>query len=64
MAQLFRSLSTARSTNEPPSVDTSVHKKHGYFINLDPATISVPFGANIDIRDTVDYKVSVAKILF
>lgn len=56
MAQLFRSLSAARSTNEPPSVDTSVHKKHGYFINLDPATISVPFGANIDIRDTVDYK--------
>jgi len=28
----------------------------GYYINLDPATCSVPFGANIDIRDTVNYK--------
>lgn len=30
--------------------------KKGYFINLDPAVRDVPFGANIDIRDTVDYK--------
>lgn len=30
--------------------------KRGYFINLDPAVRDVPFGANIDIRDTVDYK--------
>ena len=28
----------------------------GYFINLDPAVKSTPFGANIDIRDTVNYK--------
>jgi len=28
----------------------------GYFINLDPACRSVPFAANIDIRDTVNYK--------
>lgn len=27
-----------------------------YFINLDPAVISVPYNANVDIRDTVDYK--------
>uniref|UniRef100_A0A0K0EKL2 GPN-loop GTPase n=1 Tax=Strongyloides stercoralis TaxID=6248 RepID=A0A0K0EKL2_STRER len=27
-----------------------------YLINLDPATINVPFPANIDIRDTVKYK--------
>jgi GTPase SAR1 family protein len=27
-----------------------------YYINLDPATASVPFAANIDIRDTVNYK--------
>lgn len=25
-------------------------------MNLDPAVMSVPFAANIDIRDTVDYK--------
>jgi GTPase SAR1 family protein len=28
----------------------------GYFINLDPAVQSVPFAANIDIRDTINYK--------
>ena len=25
----------------------------GYIINLDPAVTQVPYGANIDIRDTV-----------
>lgn len=30
----------------------------GYCLNLDPATKLVPFGASIDIRDTIDYKVS------
>jgi len=34
-------------------------KKVGYCVNLDPATKHVPFGASIDIRDTVDYKVRV-----
>lgn len=28
----------------------------GYYVNLDPAVHSVPFGVNIDIRDTVNYK--------
>lgn len=28
----------------------------GYVINLDPAVMNLPFGANIDIRDTVLYK--------
>ncbi|KAJ6794128.1 GPN-loop GTPase 1 [Iris pallida] len=28
----------------------------GYVLNLDPAVVSLPFGANIDIRDTVRYK--------
>ena len=27
-----------------------------YILNLDPAVTNVPFDANIDIRDTVDYK--------
>ncbi len=31
-------------------------KKRSYFINLDPAVNSVPYAANIDIRDTVNYK--------
>jgi GTPase SAR1 family protein len=28
----------------------------GYVLNLDPAVMTLPFGANIDIRDTVRYK--------
>jgi GTPase SAR1 family protein len=28
-----------------------------YCINLDPATLNVPYNPSIDIRDTVDYKV-------
>lgn len=35
------------------------HTRQGiksYYVNLDPAVKSVPFAANIDIRDTVDYK--------
>ncbi|XP_029977991.1 GPN-loop GTPase 1 [Sphaeramia orbicularis] len=32
------------------------HKSPPYVINLDPAVHEVPFPANIDIRDTVNYK--------
>nr|CAB3496122.1 unnamed protein product [Digitaria exilis] len=32
------------------------NKKRGYVVNLDPAVMTLPFGANIDIRDTVMYK--------
>lgn len=31
-------------------------KKPPYVINLDPAVHEVPYPANIDIRDTVNYK--------
>lgn len=31
-------------------------KSRGYVLNLDPAVMSLPFAANIDIRDTVKYK--------
>jgi hypothetical protein len=27
-----------------------------YLVNLDPAVVHLPFGANVDIRDTVNYK--------
>ena len=30
--------------------------KKAYYVNLDPAVADVPFAANIDIRDTVNYK--------
>lgn len=32
------------------------HKIPSYTINLDPAVSKLPYGANIDIRDTVNYK--------
>ncbi|KAF4363378.1 hypothetical protein G4B88_002125 [Cannabis sativa] len=35
---------------------THVSNYRGYVINLDPAVMTLPFGANIDIRDTVRYK--------
>lgn len=35
---------------------THASKLRGYVINLDPAVMTLPFGANIDIRDTVKYK--------
>lgn len=38
------------------NLDMIETNKRGYYINLDPAVRDVPFGANIDIRDTVNYK--------
>jgi GPN-loop GTPase len=38
------------------NLDMLALEKRGYYINLDPAVRDVPFGANIDIRDTVNYK--------
>ncbi|XP_022844595.1 GPN-loop GTPase 1-like [Olea europaea var. sylvestris] len=35
---------------------TTASNMRGYVINLDPAVLSLPYGANIDIRDTVQYK--------
>eukprot|EP01116_Phalansterium_solitarium_P016596 TRINITY_DN387_c1_g1_i1.p1 TRINITY_DN387_c1_g1~~TRINITY_DN387_c1_g1_i1.p1 ORF type:complete len:358 (-),score=137.53 TRINITY_DN387_c1_g1_i1:251-1324(-) len=32
------------------------NKTPAYVINLDPAVLTLPYGANIDIRDTVKYK--------
>ncbi|KAJ3006379.1 GPN-loop GTPase 1 [Thoreauomyces humboldtii] len=39
-------------------INSHIHtlKKPGYVVNLDPAVTQLPFGANIDIRDTVNYK--------
>ncbi|KAL2430623.1 GPN-loop GTPase 1 [Exophiala dermatitidis] len=33
-----------------------VNKKRPYVLNLDPAVLNVPFQANIDIRDSINYK--------
>ncbi|KAJ8526945.1 hypothetical protein K7X08_029422 [Anisodus acutangulus] len=35
---------------------TMASNLRGYVLNLDPAVLTLPFGANIDIRDTVKYK--------
>ncbi|KAM0017933.1 putative GPN-loop GTPase, P-loop containing nucleoside triphosphate hydrolase [Helianthus debilis subsp. tardiflorus] len=35
---------------------TQASNTRGYVLNLDPAVMTLPFGANIDIRDTVRYK--------
>jgi GPN-loop GTPase len=38
------------------SSSSSSSKTPAYCINLDPATLNVPYSPSIDIRDTVDYK--------
>ncbi|XP_059459467.1 GPN-loop GTPase QQT2 isoform X2 [Corylus avellana] len=35
---------------------TQASNIRGYVMNLDPAVMTLPFGANIDIRDTVKYR--------
>ncbi|KAI9081192.1 hypothetical protein K1719_036951 [Acacia pycnantha] len=35
---------------------TQLSNMRGYVMNLDPAVMTLPFGANIDIRDTIKYK--------
>jgi GTPase SAR1 family protein len=41
----------------PVAPDTAADAKMAsYVVNLDPATLSVPYEVSIDIRDTVDYK--------
>lgn len=39
-------------------INAHLHAKNipKYFVNLDPAVAHVPFGVNIDIRDSLDYK--------
>lgn len=39
-------------------LNSHLHSKNSppYVINLDPAVLKVPFGTNIDIRDSVNYK--------
>ena len=70
MAQLQRSLeehgnndttetettTDADTTTVEKEKEPSTKTRKGYCLNLDPATLTVPFGAAIDIRDTVDYK--------
>jgi GTPase SAR1 family protein len=48
--------STTAAAAAPPPLAQS--KMPAYCINLDPATLHVPYNVSIDIRDTVDYKVS------
>jgi GPN-loop GTPase len=43
--------------NDKDSETSTPSKMPAYCLNLDPATIHVPYNASIDIRDTVDYKV-------
>ncbi len=38
------------------NAETHTHSIPSYLINLDPAVTHTPYEANIDIRDTVNYK--------
>ena len=41
---------------KPAAKESSADTMPAYCINLDPATLEVPYNASIDIRDTVKYK--------
>ena len=60
MAALQRSLAVPEEEDDDGDGDDQEEDRKGepvgYCLNLDPATKVVPFGASIDIRDTVDYK--------
>ncbi|EEC43374.1 predicted protein [Phaeodactylum tricornutum CCAP 1055/1] len=60
LTQLQRSLETPSVPPTPDdfvAADTAADAKMAsYVVNLDPATLSVPYEVSIDIRDTVDYK--------
>lgn len=45
-------------SNFQQRINAHLHEKKTppYVLNLDPAVSSLPFTANIDIRDTVNYK--------
>jgi GPN-loop GTPase len=47
---------TTASTTAAATTTASTTKIPAYCINLDPATLDVPYSPSIDIRDTVDYK--------
>lgn len=53
-------VSTTSDTTENEEVKDSTpnnkNSKISYAVNLDPATLSLPYEVSIDIRDTVDYK--------
>ena len=46
--------------NEPAALALNAHlhqnKTPYYMVNLDPAVLETPFGAHVDIRDTVNYR--------
>jgi GPN-loop GTPase len=47
---------TTSTTEDDDEDDVDVDYSPAYCVNLDPATINVPYHASIDIRDTVKYK--------
>jgi GPN-loop GTPase len=64
VSQLQESLDR-QAEEQQAALETHAESKHTalpqhvpipYCVNLDPATLNVPFDASIDIRDTVDYK--------
>lgn len=65
MTQLQRSLARSDPNEPPPTTTTDPQQQQQqssssppayYCINLDPATIAMPYDVSIDIRDTVNYK--------
>jgi GTPase SAR1 family protein len=65
MTALQRSFDNNNPQQQQQQEETDVEsrRRRGYCLNLDPATKLVPYAASIDIRDVVDYDVSLFFIL-
>jgi GTPase SAR1 family protein len=50
--------------SKPAATESSPSSMPAYCINLDPATLEVPYNASIDIRDTVKYKVRTIELKY
>ena len=55
---LVKKLTVKGKTTLMQRLNSYLHSKDTppYILNLDPAVTHMPYSANIDIRDTVDYK--------
>ena len=58
MAAIIVGMAGSGKTTLMQRLNAHLHetKRGGYIMNLDPAVTYMPYGPNIDIRDTVDYK--------
>jgi GTPase SAR1 family protein len=57
ITQILTRLGSGKTTfMQRLNVHLHTQRKPPYVLNLDPAVITIPYEANIDIRDSINYK--------